>query len=107
MIEATQCLLGERDFSSFRAIGDVSAHSFRRMIEAGGFERGEAFVLFFEANAFLQHMIRIIVGTLLKVGRGSLSVHGFQQVVDSCDRGKAGPTAPPHPLCLTNVRYDE
>lgn len=107
MVSASERLLGERDFASFRAAGDVSAHSFRRMIEVGGEERGEAFVLFFEANAFLQHMIRIIVGTLLMVGRGNLSIDGFQQIIDECDRSKAGPTAPPHPLCLTNVRYDE
>ncbi|MCD4652457.1 tRNA pseudouridine(38-40) synthase TruA [bacterium] len=107
MSEACEYLIGERDFSSFRAIGDVSTHSFRRMIKAGGRSQGEVFVLFFEANAFLQHMIRIIVGTLLAVGRGNMTIAEFREIVLACDRSKAGPTAPPHPLCLTNVRYFE
>jgi len=105
MFRACECLCGEKDFSSFRAVGDASAHSFRRMIEAGIRSEGEVFVIFFEANAFLQHMIRIIVGTLLIVGRGNMTIAEFQDVILACDRSKAGPTAPPHPLCLTNVRY--
>lgn len=107
MIAATRYLPGERDFSSFRAAGDSSAHSIRRMIDAGGYEDGEVLVLFFEANAFLQHMIRIIVGTLLMVGRGSMTVQAFENVVNARNRAKAGSTAPPHALCLTNVRYSD
>ncbi len=100
-------LIGERDFSSFRASSDASEHSVRNIINAGAEVRGEVFVLFFEANAFLQHMIRIIVGTLLAVGRNRLSVEDFRDIVLAKDRTKAGPTAPPHGLYLTNVRYPE
>lgn len=107
MHEACVHLLGEKDFGSFRASGDASDHSIRNMIDAGGMSRGEVFVLFFEANAFLQHMIRIIVGTLLAVGRGRMSIDGFREVVSAADRSRAGVTAPPHGLYLTNVRYPD
>ena len=100
-------LLGEKDFSSFRAAGDATAHSVRRMIEAGAVRKGEVIELFFEANAFLQHMIRIIVGTLLMVGRGNMTIQQFRDVVSARDRSEAGPTAPPHGLCLTDVRYPD
>ncbi|MBN1880058.1 tRNA pseudouridine(38-40) synthase TruA [bacterium] len=107
MITACRHLIGEKDFSSFRAAGDASEHSIRNMINSGGEARGEVFVLFFEANAFLQHMIRIIVGTLLAVGRGRMSAGEFGEVVAAADRSRAGSTAPPHGLCLTNVRYPD
>jgi len=107
MIRGCHCLMGERDFASFRASGDSSAHSVRRMIDAGGRNEGEVLILFFEANAFLQHMIRIIVGTLLIVGRGNMTVRDFEKIIDARDRAAAGPTAPPHGLCLTNVRYSD
>jgi len=49
--------------------------------------------------------VRSIVGTLLQVGRGKMSVGEFMAVLASCDRHRAGPTAPPHGLCLMEVRY--
>ncbi|MBN1295879.1 tRNA pseudouridine(38-40) synthase TruA [bacterium] len=101
-----RCLIGEHDFSSFRAAGDTSAHSKRNMMEAGCCRDGEVILLFFEANAFLQHMIRIIVGTLLPVGRGRMTVAEFLDVLQARDRARAGTTAPPHGLCLTAVRYE-
>ena len=58
-----------------------------------------------EANAFLYRMVRSIVGTLLQVGRGEMSVEKFEGVLASCDRGQAGPTAPPRGLCLMEVKY--
>jgi tRNA pseudouridine38-40 synthase len=58
-----------------------------------------------EANAFLYRMVRSIVGTLLQVGHGEMSVDDFAAVFESCDRSKAGPTAPPHGLCLMEVKY--
>ncbi len=58
-----------------------------------------------EANAFLYRMVRSIVGTLLQVGRGKVSVEEFVAVLASCDRSRAGPTAPPHGLCLVEVKY--
>jgi tRNA pseudouridine38-40 synthase len=58
-----------------------------------------------EANAFLYRMVRSIVGTLLQVGRGRMSLEGFAAALAACDRSLAGPTAPPHGLCLIEVKY--
>nr|HID13579.1 tRNA pseudouridine(38-40) synthase TruA [Anaerolineae bacterium] len=58
-----------------------------------------------EANAFLYRMVRSIVGTLLQVGRGEMGAEEFVAVLGSCDRSQAGPTAPPHGLCLVEVKY--
>jgi tRNA pseudouridine38-40 synthase len=51
-------------------------------------------------------MVRSIVGTLLQVGMGLLTVEDFGRVLASCDRAQAGPTAPPHGLCLVEVKYE-
>ncbi|MCD8080205.1 MAG: tRNA pseudouridine(38-40) synthase TruA [Bacteroides sp.] len=59
------------------------------------------------ADRFLRNMVRAIVGTLLEVGRGKLSLQEFRQVIESKDRGKAGSSAPGHALFLVNVTYPE
>ena len=60
-----------------------------------------------EANAFLYHMVRSIVGTLLQVGLGDRSVSEFASALYGADRALAGPTAAPHGLCLIGVKYEE
>jgi tRNA pseudouridine38-40 synthase len=60
---------------------------------------------YIEANAFLYRMVRSIVGTLIQVGRGDLSVSQFASALHAVDRARAGPTAPPQGLCLVAVRY--
>lgn len=59
-----------------------------------------------EANAFLPHMVRRIVGTLVEVGRGKLSVSEFERLVGDAPPGEASRTAPPRGLCLMKVRYE-
>jgi tRNA pseudouridine38-40 synthase len=58
-------------------------------------------------NGFLYNMIRIIVGTILKVGKGKLLPEDIPQIIASKDRTKAGPTAPPQGLCLDSIAYPE
>ena len=60
-----------------------------------------------EANAFLQHMVRILVGTLVEVGLGKISPESMNTILNSKDRSQAGPTAPPHGLYSLSVRYSE
>jgi tRNA pseudouridine38-40 synthase len=60
-----------------------------------------------EANAFLYHMVRSIVGTLIQVGRGDLSVSEFASTFYGADRSLAGPTAAPQGLCLVGIQYEE
>ncbi len=107
MFCAAALLEGERDFSSFRAAGDETRHSIRHIFSAGGWVTGERIYLHFTANAFLQHMIRNIVGTLLLVGRGKTTADEFQGIIDAKDRSRAGPTVSPAGLYFCRVIYGE
>jgi tRNA pseudouridine38-40 synthase len=105
MREAIHCLEGEHDFSSFRAAGCDAAHPVRTVYRTSLEQRGELLVYTIEATAFLRHMVRNIVGTLVEVGRGVRTPQSFAEVLESRDRTKAGPTAPPHGLYLVEVKY--
>ncbi len=103
---AAGCLVGEHDFSAFRAAGCTAPTPVRRVSESC-LERDGDFARFtITANAFLQHMVRIIMGTLLQVGEGRLTPDGFQAVFASGDRRRAGKTLDPRGLCLVRVHYD-
>ncbi|MBR9858996.1 MAG: tRNA pseudouridine(38-40) synthase TruA [Gammaproteobacteria bacterium] len=107
MHEAGQCLLGEHDFTSFRAV-QCQSHSPHRNIMQLKVERyGHYVVLDIKANAFVHHMVRNITGTLLKVGMGEESVSWVQQVLEGRDRNLAGPTAKAGGLYLVAVDYPE
>jgi len=98
-------LEGEHDFSAFRAAG-CSAHSpVRRVFRNTLHEKQGQLLYRIEATGYLRHMVRNIVGTLVEVGLGDRSVAGFGCLVESCERRRAGPTAPPQGLCLTEVQY--
>ncbi len=105
MRAAVQCLEGEHDFSSFRAAGCDALHPVRKVYRTVIEERSELLVYTIEATAFLRHMVRNIVGTLVEVGRGGRSAQSFAELLESRDRTKAGPTAPPHGLYLVEVKY--
>lgn len=105
MHAAAQCLLGERDFSAFRSSECQSPTPMRRVLAiavaaAGGRVRVEV-----TANAFLHHMVRNIVGSLLPVGLGLKPAAWLAEVLASRDRRLAGPTAPPQGLYLVGVEY--
>jgi tRNA pseudouridine38-40 synthase len=102
---ATACLVGQHDFSSFRAAGCEAAHPVREVYCARLEQRGELLVYTIEATAFLRHMVRNIVGTLVEVGRGLRTPQSFSELLEARDRTKAGPTAPPHGLYLMEVKY--
>jgi len=105
MREAILCLLGEHDFTSFRAAGCEAAHPMRKVYRTSLEQRGELLVYTIEATAFLRHMVRNIVGTLVEVGKGLRTVRSFKELLDERDRTKAGPTAPPQGLFLVEVKY--
>lgn len=105
MLAAIPCLLGEHDFTSFRAAGCETAHAVRKVYQTSLEERGELLVYTIEATAFLRHMVRNIVGTLVEVGRGLRTPRSFSDLLEARDRTKAGPTAPPHGLYLVEVKY--
>lgn len=107
MDAAARCLLGERDFSSFRAAGCQARHAVREVQAIAVRRDGEFVTLTITANAFLQHMVRNIVGTLLPVGQGSREPRWVAQVLEARDRTAAGVTAPPDGLYLVAVRYPD
>ncbi|MGD2146456.1 MAG: tRNA pseudouridine(38-40) synthase TruA [Anaerolineae bacterium] len=117
MQRAADMLVGEQDFATFgqapqgeatvrRVTSSVWGDATRSCCGSVG-GRGEGRFLAFdiEANAFLYRMVRSIVGTLLDVGQGRMSVGDFEEALQSCERGQAGRTAAPHGLYLVHVNY--
>lgn len=106
MEKCLKLLEGKHNFSSFQAAGS-SVRNAERVVFATEITTAEEHirVITVEANGFLRHMVRNIVGTLVDVGRGKLTEEGFSKVLAACDRKKAGMTAPPRGLCLVEVRY--
>lgn len=105
MASAAAALLGEHDFTSFRAAGCDAAHPIRRVLQSAVSRSDDALVRYeIEATAFLRHMVRNIVGTLVEVGLGRRSAD-LAQLLAARDRSLAAATAPAAGLCLVEVRY--
>ena len=107
MARAAGLFRGERDFSSFQAAGCQSASPFRNMLFLQVYRQRSFLVFDVCANAFLQHMVRNIVGTLLEVGRGERDPDSISRILDAKDRKAAGVTAPATGLYLVGVGYPE
>jgi len=101
-------LLGRHDFSSFRASDCQAAHAVRevRRVDVHG-ERGGELSITVEGTAFLKHMVRNLVGTLVEVGKGRRPADWVADVLAARDRKRAGPTAPAHGLVLEEVFYGD
>ena len=107
MNEACKVLFDYIDFTSFSKLHtDVKTNNCR-IYQAGWKQEGDVWVFTVQADRFLRNMVRAIVGTLLEVGRGKLSIDGFRQVIEAKDRGRAGTSAPGHALYLVDVTYPE
>ncbi len=109
MAAALPLLEGTHDFAAFTAPSADQKSTVRTVYLArlGALEVLGRRLITIElaANAFLQHMVRVIVGTVLLVGRGRMTVEGLRQVLERRDRKAAGPTAAAHGLTLTAVHY--
>jgi len=103
MDAATRCLIGKHDFGAFGTPprGD---NTVREMYRAQVRREGERVLIDLEATAFLYRMVRRIVGTLLWVGKGEMSVAEFREVL--AKQRRAGQSVPPQGLCLVAVKYD-
>lgn len=107
MNEACKVLFDYIDFTSFSKLHtDVKTNNCR-IYQAGWKQEGDVWVFTVQADRFLRNMVRAIVGTLLEVGRGKLTIDGFRKVIEAKDRCKAGGSVPGHALFLVNVTYPE
>ena len=105
MNEAAQLLIGEHDFSAFRSSQCQAKHAVREMQVISVKREADYVILDIRANAFLHHMVRNIMGTLMVIGRGEQPVAWIQEVLQSQDRRKAGMTAQAAGLYLIDVEY--
>jgi tRNA pseudouridine38-40 synthase len=102
---AAALLVGDHDFSSFQGSDSVE-HNPRRTVFQSQVRHDDRFLLYeVEARSFLRHMVRTIVGTLVDVGRGAMTVDEFAHIFAARDRTRAGLNAPPHGLFLLEVKY--
>ncbi len=106
MRRAAEVMCGEHDFRNF-CVNPKMKKSTVRKVDRIVIEREGGYIRFiFHGTGFLQNMVRIMVGTLLEVGYGRMSVEQVAAVLANPDRQKAGPTAPAQGLCLMSVDYD-
>jgi tRNA pseudouridine38-40 synthase len=105
MHRAAQRLLGERDFSAFRTVHCQAAHARRELQRLDVSRDGDIVTFAVQANAFLHHQVRNMVGSLLEVGAGERPEAWISEVLDARDRTLAGPTAPAQGLVFVGPRY--
>lgn len=105
MNKAARYLIGSHDFSAFCSVKNMKKSAVRTVDEIRIERLGGEVRFTVSGNGFLYNMVRIIVGTLLEVGKGNLSPDCVAEALASLDRQNAGPTAPAKALCLWDVRY--
>ena len=107
MHAAAQALIGEHDFSAFRAISCQAAHARREVKQLSVRREGQQVIVDIEANAFLHHMVRNIVGSLLVVGRSEQPAEWIATLLAGRNREVAGPTAAASGLTFIAPRYEK
>lgn len=107
MHEAAQALVGEHDFSSFRAAGCQAKHATRTVQSVSVVRDDDEIEINIQANAFLYHMVRNITGSLLLVGRGERPIDWMGEVLAKKDRTQSGMTAPAHGLYFMRAVYPD
>lgn len=104
--ECAALLGGTHDFTAFTPTETYHVRFDRDVLEARWTEDGELLTFEIEADTFMRHMNRVLVGTMLQVAGGRRPLEDFGRLLRGAHRRDAGPTAPPHGLYLTGVRYD-
>jgi tRNA pseudouridine38-40 synthase len=104
MSQAARLFVGEHDFASFAKTNSCS-NTVRRVFRCDIKKQGNRLHLTVEGNGFLHHMVRNMAGTLIEIGRGSISLEAFKDLFVRRDRTLAGFTAPAHGLVLLKVQY--
>jgi len=106
MRKASEYFIGEHDFAGFMASKSGVFDTVREIYELKIHASGDWITIEIKGNGFLYNMVRIIVGTLVEVGKNKIPVDHIPQIIRSGERKKAGPTAPPQGLYLAEVYYD-
>lgn len=105
MNEAAKLLLEYEDFQCFSKV-KTNVHTFNcNIVEAFWMQNGKELIFTITANRFLRNMVRAIVGTLIDVGFGKISIADFRAVIESKNRSNAGLSVPAKGLFLTNIKY--
>lgn len=107
MRRAASYLVGEHDFVSFCNVRTDVENTVRTITSLDILQNGDEITVRITGNGFLYNMVRIIVGTLIRVGRGFYSHEKVKEILEAKDRKAAGVTAPPHGLCLVEISYNE
>lgn len=108
MIDEAACAVGTHDFQAFRSSGDERTDTVRTLsqVEVVASEDGRCIDILVTGDAFLYNMVRILVGTLVDVGRGKAERGTIERALQNGERGLLGETAPPHGLTLERVSLD-
>lgn len=105
MDRAIKIIKGVHDFSAFKKKNEVYHSNIREVLRAGVKKRGAFIYIVIEATGFLRFMVRNIVGTLMLIGTGRIEEKALMDILLSCEREKAGPTAPAKGLFLKQIKY--
>ena len=106
MNQAAQDLVGEHDFQSFCSANSQAETTVRTIYSCSVEKEGDIIAIRVTGGGFLYNMVRIIAGTLIKVGNGDLMPEDMKTIIEACDRSKAGPTAPAHGLTMIGLQYE-
>jgi tRNA pseudouridine38-40 synthase len=104
--ECAKALRGSHDFTAFTPTDTDHVRFEREVLAADWREQGELLEFWIEADSFMRHMNRVLVGTMLEVGSGRRSVEDFIELLTGRSRCEAGPTAPAHGLALASVSFE-
>lgn len=107
MNKAAGMLLGKKDFESFSKVHTQVNNFICEVVEANWTKRGDQLVFTITANRFLRNMVRAIVGTLVKIGRGKMDYNEIESILEKRDRCEAGQSVPAHGLYLTQIVYPQ
>ena len=105
MREACKYFIGKHDFTAFKTNGSSVKTSVRTIKELYMEKDGDSIRIFVTADGFLYNMVRIIVGTLLEVGKGKIDPKSIENIIESKDRNQSGPCVQPNGLVLEKVYY--
>jgi tRNA pseudouridine38-40 synthase len=106
MIKANQYFIGTHDFSAFRSTGSSVKTSTRTILDSKIVKKEEKVILEIKGDGFLYNMVRIIMGTLVEVGKGKIIPHHIPDIIKAKKRENAGATAPAYGLYLEKVFYE-